>query len=78
MKIEFGIYDTQGATSGTLSHPAIIATSTVLVTLQRDTAEDISPLFTTIVGAPRCGAVDWEINQGHDNPVKLHYCILNM
>ncbi len=74
---ESGVLLTDGATSGTLANAAISPTSTVTMSLQRDTGEDISPLYVTLVGPPRAGEQDWEINQGHDNPVKLHYVIVN-
>lgn len=75
--IDSGQIDTNGATNGTLSHLAIVESSIILMSLQRDVNEDISPLFCTLIGSPRAGEQDWEINQGHDNPVYLNYVIIN-
>lgn len=77
MQIDFGVLSVGGAPGGTLTHAAIKTTSTILLQVQRDISEDVGPMTVELNGFPRTGEVDWVLNQGHDNNVFLHYCILN-
>ncbi len=79
MTMVFGTVNVGGASSGTISNAAITASSTILLTTQRDVSETALPFAATanLVGFPRAGEVDWELNTGHDNNVILHYFIYN-
>lgn len=78
----FGVIDTSTAPSqqtGTVSHPSITPESTVILSMERNSAEDIdiSAMQPWVVGPIRAGEFDWELKPfvGHDNPVKIHFVV---